>query len=484
MKDLTGESAGSSLAGIPVPRRPRGWAFRPIALACIALATVSLIGCKGGPCGGSPCGGGSGLFSGFKSGIQSASETVRSTTTRMFHHKSRATGGDCCGGGSAGVVEGMPVEGSVISGSGGMIPGPVPSSPVNENAPTILEPLPGSGSGTKSKSSSVPSTLKDSGIKQSAIGRNRTLQSEYPGRGDDLARTALTPSADRSAGGARGGQPTSNLLDNVPPVDLNEEIPRRAKASSVPIEAELIKLPVADASVSETNKEKDSEFPSIRAGIDSAIAPGFQRFASVKPGINGGSLPSTTGLDLLKERGTKTLLDLRDANDVDIAFVEQVKSRGLRHISLPVDVNRLDTTTVARFGEEVSRSTGQPVYFFDRDGTRAGMIWYVHRLTSDKVDAQLASHEAEELGLSDKTVWVAAAKYLDTVKASTPIPAATKLKLPVTKAEKTSAKDRSVPRRGPAAVILTGLSAPLVEWSNAAITNLQTKSASPVVSAQ
>ena len=486
MRNLRRKSAGGPIDGTPAPRSPAGRASRPLALACLALATLGQVGCHSGPCGEGGCG--TRLFSGVRSGFRSAGDSIRGVSGKIFHHKNRgyASGGECCGGEGGvvgGMVEGMPADGSVISG-GSMVPGPVVSPPINEQGPTILEPAPpiGSGTGTKGKTSSSvgPQGYKDLGNKQSSYNRGRSIQSDPSGRGNNLARAALKPPADRSAGGASGRVGRSNPLDNVPPIDLDDDISRRAaKAPAVPPEAELVRArPKSDPDGPEILD--DSEFPPIKARVETSLAPGLTHFSSVKPNVNGGSLPNAEGLDWLKERGTKTLLDLRDANDVDPSFVEQVKSRGLRHISLPVDMNHPDAATVARFGAEVGRSEGQPVYFFDRDGTRAGMIWYVHRLTSDKVDAQLASHEAEELGLRDKAAWVAAAKYLDAVKA-TPTP--TKAISPAIK-PKVPVDGKPAAWRSSSAIMLTGLSAPVVEWTSAALTARTAKPASPPASAR
>ena len=217
--------------------------------------------------------------------------------------------------------------------------------------------------------------MKDTGNKQSSYSRSRSTESDNRGRGGNLARAALAPSADRQAEGAEGLASRSKVLDNVPPVDLDEEITRKAKASAVPVEADLVKSSKSDPNGPEILD--DSEFPPIKARIETSLSPGLKHFSSVKPNINGGSLPNADGLDWLKERGTKTLLDLRNANDVDSKFVEQVKARGLRYISLPIDQNQLDPASVVRFGEEISRSEGQPVYFFDRDGNDWEFVQYL-----------------------------------------------------------------------------------------------------------
>ncbi len=511
MRNLRRKSAGGPVDGITASRRRASRVIRPLALAFLALATTTLVGCTSGPCGGGPCGGGgSGILSGMKSGVRSMTDTVRNTTARVFHHKS----GGCSTCGDGGVVEGVPIEGSVIQ--GGVMPGPVVAPPASESAPTILDPVPPTGStAPKTKSSGVQSgSLKDLGNRQSAAFRGRSIESNCVGRGQDLARADSTPSAGSSAEGissSRGGA-SSNPLDHIPPLDLADEVARRGQSSSVPVEAELVKpltstssnatkTPTASLSPPVPQAADEVELPPIRAGMRTASSAGIKRFASLKPNINGGSAPAGEGLTWLKERGVKTLVDLRESNEVDSKFVDTVKTNGFRYVSLPLNPGKLDQPTIARFGEEINKSENLPVYFFDNDGNRAGVAWYLHRLTADKVDAQIASREAEELGLTDKSNWVAAAKYIDTAKSAEaaakakakpaeakpaataataplpsleplPAPASAKAPAPITSEPSPSAakpKPATSAWRSSAALIMTGMSGPVVHWSNAMV---------------
>jgi len=72
----------------------------------------------------------------------------------------------------------------------------------------------------------------------------------------------------------------------------------------------------------------------------------------------------------------------------------------------------MDAEHVARFNFEIAAAESRPMFFFDSDGSRAGAFWYVRRVAVDRVDPQLARREAEDLGLSDKTAWLAATDYL------------------------------------------------------------------------
>jgi protein tyrosine phosphatase (PTP) superfamily phosphohydrolase (DUF442 family) len=129
--------------------------------------------------------------------------------------------------------------------------------------------------------------------------------------------------------------------------------------------------------------------------------------------LAGGSAPSSAGLSWLADKGYKTLVDLRESPETSAAFIAEAAQKGLRYVALPVGLKTIDAEHLARFNFELSLGEARPLYFFDSDGTRAGAFWYIRRLTVDRVATQIARREAEELGLSDQTYWLAATSYLD-----------------------------------------------------------------------
>jgi protein tyrosine phosphatase (PTP) superfamily phosphohydrolase (DUF442 family) len=155
-------------------------------------------------------------------------------------------------------------------------------------------------------------------------------------------------------------------------------------------------------------------------------APGLRRFAVLEPKLAGGSLPTADGLDWLAEKGYKTLIDLRDTSEVQSSFLAEVSRRGLRYISLPITLTSVDRDHVARFHFEISLADARPIYFFDSEGNRAGMLWYIQRMTekNDSYDPQEASRQAEELGLAAPEFREAARRYLEDAKPRPPAPAA------------------------------------------------------------
>ncbi len=410
------KSAGGPRAGTPAPRRRPRPAWRPLALAGLAVTVLGLNGCASDPCGG--CG--SGHFAGIGNSIRNAGATVQSAMSRVFHCKRcngyAPAGCDSCGGG--GVVEGVPVEGAVIPGPVVPAPGSSLAPPSKESNPTILEPAAPASSGRPSSSNVGPSSARPAARALSAYDRTPPIESGVRGRANDLAR-AVDLSAPSRPGSA-------NPLDDLPPVDLAGDVTRRGR-SPVPAEADAIKPASATAPApastgapnsSASASPREAEAPVLRASIDAPLAPGVRHFAAVRPGISGGSAPVRDSLDWLKDKGIKTLVDLRTTAEVEPGFADGVKARGFRYVAMPIDISKPDAARLAAFRDEITKADNHPLYFFDADGSRAGLLWYVHRLTFDKVDAQLATREAEELGLTEKSAWANATRLLDAVRSA------------------------------------------------------------------
>src|SRR5262249_1275455 len=125
-----------------------------------------------------------------------------------------------------------------------------------------------------------------------------------------------------------------------------------------------------------------------------SATPGPRRFVALEPKLAGGSLPTSAGLDWLRDKGYKTVLDLPESPAVNPSFIVDVTNRGMRYVALPISLKTLDSDHISRFESELSSSDARPIYFCDADGTRAGALWYIRRMTVDKIDQQEATREA------------------------------------------------------------------------------------------
>jgi len=426
--------AGRSARGTPT-RRPRS-RLRPLSLFVLALLGLAQTGCQSGffgPCGAKPCGGGL---------IMGPCQFMKGLRDRVFHRGTYAAPmavgvmGDagCCGGSpplSGPVVGEGPLEyapPSIVTPLPGATP-VLPSGPIESNptGPTGLDPIPPSGG------ERVPSAQPDSPLSstpKSSAGRTQysatqprnQLTSATVGPRHAPQTVVSTPEpASRSAQGVAPS--TESWLENLPPLTIpretaNNELPEPAPLALDAIRTKSYKpaptsAPQPDAVPAST--EVSSKSQDATSG-STHVAPGIARFVSLEPKLSGGSLPSAEGLDWLAEKGYKTVLDLSEASEVRSKFIDEVANRGLRYVSLPMGLTKLDAEHVERFNREIQLDDSLPIYFCDADGVRAGALWYVLKVSVDGVDAQSAMKQAVELGLTDASFRKAAEDYPKTAE--------------------------------------------------------------------
>jgi Putative phosphatase (DUF442) len=414
----------------PAPRgRPRRRIPRRRLFALGLITGLALIqaGCQSGPLGN--CGGCS--STGF----------LRRTTARVFH-----TDSGCCGStgvSSAPVEYGAPstVVGPATTASPMYSTGPssgsIPST-VPLDTPPTLDPIP------KARSVPLPGSTSTSGsgaVKTSTTMRPYSSRTAARLDAGPTTRPISRSGSGQEAAGPEESRDDDNPLDHLPPLGLPGEVTNAEVTSPAPSAFE----PEGKAGEGSTPgsssrpgpaRAEDRTSLSLSKPTDSAPEPdpspgsgagtGIARFASVDMKLAGGSMPSAAGLSWLAEKGYRTVLDLRESAEVSPAFMADAASRGLRYVALPINLKSLDADRLARFQFELAAPEARPLFFFDSDGTRAGALWYIRRVTLDHVDPQLARREAEDIGLKDKTSWRAATAYVDRLEAAKAHPAATR----------------------------------------------------------
>ncbi len=214
-------------------------------------------------------------------------------------------------------------------------------------------------------------------------------------------------------------------LDHLPPLDLPGEVTRSGASPTTtppaapdpePKSGDLSKNKLGarregSASTSQTEPTA-APSPTAEPAPSAGVGPGLSRFVAVDLKLAGGGAPSAAGLQWLVEKGYRTLLDLREPSEVPPSFIAEVTNKGLRYVALPMSLKTIDRDHVDRFHFEIAATEARPLFFFDSNGTRSGALWYIRRILVDRVDPQIARREAEELGLVDKTDWLAATDYV------------------------------------------------------------------------
>ena len=399
-----------------------------VGLAFVGLAVVGLgqTGCKSDGC--SSCGG---FGSRLNSGVQAASANVQAFGGRLFNHKKQ---GGCSSCGTLGTVEegvivdsGVPVVvpgGVTVPAPGTIVPAPGPV----ESAPSQLEAIPppaGSAANTPTSGRMTPGASRSAYEATNTRTRTGVVASK---RGSDLSR------AYESAPPARAAYPAADepdIFDNLPPVDLPPDLTRKvtpvepasppkatsgaaSKPADDPEQGPLIlpEDPTTTSSSAEPASAGDRVVATAaRPATSTRATPGMSRSASVAPAVGGGSLPSAEGLAWLKEKGYRTLVDLRPRSEVDPTFPDQVTDNGMLYVPIPFSLDTINATRLARFNDLMSQADQRPLYFCDGDGRRAGLIWYLRLRSQDKEERSLARSKAEEIGLDPSDI-DAAEKFL------------------------------------------------------------------------
>jgi protein tyrosine phosphatase (PTP) superfamily phosphohydrolase (DUF442 family) len=418
-----------------LPHRDRIHRKRWPTLGLVACMALFLSGCQSGPFSNCGTGCGSGLFSpcGFFGRV----------SARVFNRSNSAAG--CC---TPGVVSDGAVEYATPSTvvTPGTTAGPsYPTGVGTTTSPSYPAPLPGE---TPEELNRVDPPLKSkvvppangSGGSSSLQGNKTSYQTRRQDPNSRLARrpirlphtTASTLEPTSRSAQARARQPVAETnaaddqdpLDHLPPLDLPGEVTKSAATPPVPPAADRNPKPVPQADKKAAVKG-ESPAPAaddldLTSGSSSAaqpspsasVGPGITRFVAVDLKLAGGSAPSADGMKWLVDKGYRTVLDLREPSEVPSSFITEATNLGLRYVTLPISLTTIDRAHVDRFQFEVAAGEARPLFFFDSDGTRAGALWYIRRIASERIDHQIARREAEQLGLTDKSFWAAATNYV------------------------------------------------------------------------
>ena len=151
----------------------------------------------------------------------------------------------------------------------------------------------------------------------------------------------------------------------------------------------------------------------------SPMPVGIADFTRAKVGVATGLKPDLDGLTWLKQNGYKTVLYLKRPGDEDGAHRQQVEKNGMRFLSLSVSPETLTPQAVAEFNQIINDAGGRPLFVFDRDGSLAGGMWYLHFRTSELLSDDEARLRAGRLGLKEngsaeqKLMWSAVQRHLE-----------------------------------------------------------------------
>jgi uncharacterized protein (TIGR01244 family) len=165
--------------------------------------------------------------------------------------------------------------------------------------------------------------------------------------------------------------------------------------------------------------------PTAPAEPGEVAAPGIPNYREgIEPNLASGGQPTLEGLRWLKERGFRTVVNLLPDDDADPAERGTVRELGMQYIALPVPRGPLSQDTVDRFNQLVDDAAARPLFIHDSresPGSRAGALWYLHRVLVDQASDEVVRRQAAQIGLSDADtdLWLMIQGYLGEQKLKT-----------------------------------------------------------------
>lgn len=146
--------------------------------------------------------------------------------------------------------------------------------------------------------------------------------------------------------------------------------------------------------------------------------PDLPGFVLVKEGLATGRLPTPAGLGMLKKSGYRTVVVVHEPEFSLASLQADVEKAGLRLVPVELSAASLPTAVGAFERAIATASVQEPVYVCDRDGLRAGLLWYLHFRSVEVLNADVAMIRARALGFRDdqpeaRELLAAARRYLE-----------------------------------------------------------------------
>jgi protein tyrosine/serine phosphatase len=145
-------------------------------------------------------------------------------------------------------------------------------------------------------------------------------------------------------------------------------------------------------------------FPMIVVAGSAAETPNkgdIPRFSAISDGLYRGGQPNEKGFQFLKDRGVKTIINLRAEDNSEKAIVEKL---GMTYVQLPLEEvrpwSKLPDGMVNRYFELIGNRENYPIFFHCRRGAeRTGALAAMYRIAMQSWDASKAYKEARDIGM-------------------------------------------------------------------------------------
>lgn len=130
---------------------------------------------------------------------------------------------------------------------------------------------------------------------------------------------------------------------------------------------------------------------------------GIRNYTKVDATIGCAGATDPKAMAVLKERGYKAVLNLREASEDGAQIPESkaaAEAAGLTFIHVPFKGSAPDDAVADEFLKVVTNTTNQPLFINCGSANRVGAMWLIKRMVIDKWAQDKAVEEAKAIGLS------------------------------------------------------------------------------------
>jgi uncharacterized protein (TIGR01244 family) len=126
----------------------------------------------------------------------------------------------------------------------------------------------------------------------------------------------------------------------------------------------------------------------------------IRNFLRIDPNFCTGGQPNMQQLEKLKTEGITTIINLRTADEYNVAQEEaKAKELGLKYFNIPVVYTAPKEEQATEFLKIMSDTKNRPVFIHCTAAIRVGAFWLIKRVIQDGWTFEAAEQEAQKVGL-------------------------------------------------------------------------------------
>ena len=126
----------------------------------------------------------------------------------------------------------------------------------------------------------------------------------------------------------------------------------------------------------------------------------IRNFLRIDPNFCTGGQPNMQQLEKLKAEGITTIINLRTADEYNVAQEEaKAKELGLKYFNIPVVYTAPKEEQATEFLKLMSDTKNRPVFIHCTAAIRVGAFWLIKRVLQDGWTFENAEQEAQKVGL-------------------------------------------------------------------------------------